>query len=277
MNARAVERQRTEADLYRALEQQQFQLYYQAQVELETGRILGAEALIRWYHPVRRLLLPATFVPIAEACGAIIGIGRWVLREACRQTQSWLDAGLPLPVVAVNISAHEFGADDFLENVRAILRETRLAPHRLELELTESALMKNAESTMVVLQELKSMGVKIAIDDFGTGYSSLSYLKQFPVDTLKIDQSFVADIATGGDGILIDSVISLGKSLGHQVIAEGIETAEQLAFLSKHDCVVGQGCYLSRPATAAEFQIILKDGMSGKTLGGFPPPPLLPN
>jgi len=271
MNARAVERQRIEADLYRALEQRQFQLHYQAQVDLQTGHILGAEALIRWHHPMRGLLLPAAFVPIAEGCGAIVRIGRWVLQEACRQTQAWLDAGLGLPVVSVNISALEFQADDFLASVRAILRETHLAPDHLELELTESVLMKNAQPTMLMLQELKSMGIKIAIDDFGTGYSSLSYLKQFPVDTLKIDQSFVADIMTGsGDGILIDSVISLGKSLGHQVIAEGIETVEQLVFLTKHDCLMGQGNYLSPPMAAAEFEVILNNGMVGKVCAEFP-------
>jgi diguanylate cyclase (GGDEF)-like protein len=268
MNARAVERQRTEGELHSALEQQEFEIYYQAQVELQTGSIIGVEALIRWRHPVRGLLLPKEFVPIAEECGAIVPIGRWVLREACRQTQAWLDAGLALRVVAVNISAIEFERDDFFENVRAVLHDTRLAPHHLELELTETVLMKNAESTMTMLQALKSMGVKIAIDDFGTGYSSLSYLKQFPVDTLKIDQSFVAEIASNGDDdILIDSVISLGKSLRHRVIAEGVETREQLAFLSNHHCVEGQGYYLSPPIIAEEFSIILKTGVSA---GLFP-------
>jgi EAL domain-containing protein (putative c-di-GMP-specific phosphodiesterase class I) len=173
-----------------------------------------------------------------------------------------------LRVVAVNISAIEFERNDFFENVRAVLHDTRLAPHHLELELTETVLMKNAESTMTMLQALKSMGVKIAIDDFGTGYSSLSYLKQFPVDTLKIDQSFVAEIASNDDDdILIDSVISLGKSLRHRVIAEGVETREQLAFLSNHHCVEGQGYYLSPPIIAEEFSIILKTGVSA---GLFP-------
>ena len=263
MNARAVERQRTEGDLYRALEQQEFELYYQAQVELQTGNIIGAEALIRWHHPDRGLLLPGMFVPIAEQCGAIVPIGHWVLREACRQTQAWVDAGLTLPAVAVNVSAMEFGRADFLGNVHAVLRETRLAPHHLELELTESVLMKNAESTMIMLQELKSMGIKIAVDDFGTGYSSLSYLKRFPVDTLKIDQSFVAGIACNDDDdILVDAVIGLGKNLRHRVIAEGIETREQLAFLSGHHCTEGQGYYLSRPMIAEEFSTLLATGVS---------------
>ncbi len=263
MNARAVERQRTEGELHRALEHQEFELFYQAQVDLQTGSIIGVEALIRWRHPERGLLMPAAFVPIAEESGAIVQIGRWVLREACRQTQAWLDAGLALQVVAVNVSAIEFGRSDFFENVRAALRDSGLAPHHLELELTETVLMENASATMMMLQELKEMGVKIAVDDFGTGYSSLSYLKQFPVDTLKIDQSFVAGIAANSDDdILVDSVISLGKSLKHRVIAEGVETPEQLAFLSRHHCAEGQGYYLSPPLVAAEFSVLLQRGVS---------------
>lgn len=262
MNDRAVERQTIESDLRHALEHHEFELYYQPQVELQTGGILGGEALVRWRHPHRGLLLPAVFMSIAEECGAIVPIGRWVLHEACRQAQTWLESGLPLQVVAVNISAIEFGRSDFLENVRAVLRDTRLEPHHLELELTESVLMRNAQSTIEMLQALTSMGVRIAIDDFGTGYSSLSYLKQFPVETLKIDQSFVADIdSDSNDDILVDSVISLGKSLRHRVIAEGIETPEQLAFLSSHQCTAGQGYYLSPPLIAEQFSTFLQSGL----------------
>jgi diguanylate cyclase (GGDEF)-like protein len=263
MNDRVVERQQIEGDLYRALDQKEFELYYQAQVELDTGSIIGVEALIRWHHPVRGLLLPAVSVPIAETCGAIVPIGRWVLRQACWQAQAWLDADLDLHVVAVNISAMEFDKDDFLGNLLAVLRDTRLAPQHLELELTETVLMKNAESTMAMLQKLKSMGVRISIDDFGTGYSSLSYLKKFPVDTLKIDQSFVSTLSSNdNDGILVDSVISLGKSLQYCVIAEGVETREQLAFLSDRHCGAGQGYYLSPPLAAEEFAALLKSGIS---------------
>jgi diguanylate cyclase (GGDEF)-like protein len=268
MNARAMERQKIEADLYRALEQHEFELHYQAQVDLQTGGILGAEALIRWHHPERGLLMPDAFVPIAEHCGAIVPIGRWALREACRQTQAWLDAGLALQVIAVNISAVEFTASEFCGNVRAVLHDTGLSPQCLELELTETVLMKNAEVTTSMLRELKTMGVKIAIDDFGTGYSSLSYLKQFPVDTLKIDRSFVADVASEeGDGGLLDSVISLGKNLRHHVIAEGIEMREQLVFLRNHGCARGQGYYLSRPLIAQEFFLLLHNGISKDILG----------
>ena len=263
MNHRAAERQRTEVELSHALEKNEFELYYQAQVEFQTGSIIGGEALIRWRHPIRGLLLPADFVPIAEACGAIVPIGRWVLHEACRQTRVWRDAGLAPDVVAVNISAAEFAAEDFVGNVRAALREAGLAPEHLELELPETVLMKNSESAMIMLQELKAMGVKIAIDDFGTGYSSLRYLLQFPVDTLKIDQSFVAGIVRNdAEDILVDALIGLGKSLRHRVIAEGIETHEQLAFLSDHHCAEGQGNYLSSPMIAEEFSALLKTGVA---------------
>lgn len=265
MNDRAVERQRTEGDLRRALDLQEFELFYQAQVDLQTHHIIGVEALIRWHHPERGLLLPATFVPIAEECNVIVPIGRWVLREACRQMRVWLDDGLRPGTIAVNISAVEFEKEGFFENVRTVLRDTGLAPHYLELELTESVLMENAQSSMVMLRDLKSMGVKIAVDDFGTGFSSLAYLKQFPVDTLKIDRTFVNDIlAENDDDILVESVISLGKSLRHRVIAEGIETREQLVFLSDHHCAEGQGFYLGRPMIAEEFSAFLKSGVSAQ-------------
>ncbi len=263
MNVQAVERQKIESELYRALERDELELYYQAQIDLRTRNIIGVEALIRWHHPDRGFLLPAMFVPIAEECGAIVPIGRWVLHEACRQTQAWLDDGLRPGVVAVNISVSEFEKEGFFENVRTVLHDTGLAPHHLELELTESALMENVESSTVMLRNFQSMGVKIAVDDFGTGYSSLSYLKRLPVDTLKIDRSFVADIVDeGSDDVLVDSVISLGKNLRHRVVAEGIETPEQLAFLSDHHCAEGQGFYLSRPMMAEEFSVLLKSGIS---------------
>ncbi|MBC7501038.1 MAG: EAL domain-containing protein [Herminiimonas sp.] len=270
MTAHAVDRQQTEASLYQALDRQEFELYYQAQVDLDTGKIVGAEALLRWRHPVRGLLLPAAFVGIAEACGVINPIGRWVLREACRQTQAWLEAELPQLVVSVNISASEFERSDFFEFVCTVLRDTGLSPDRLELELTETVLMENVDATMATLRALESIGVGIAIDDFGTGYSSLSYLKQFPVSTLKIDQSFVAGIgANAQDNILVDTVISLGKSLKHRVIAEGIETPEQLAFLGSRQCDEGQGFYISPPLIAAEFGTLLQTGVAATVFPGL--------
>lgn len=262
MNARAVERQRVESELHQALDRDEFRLYYQPQIELRTGAIVGVEALIRWRHPTRGLLLPGEFMPIAETSGVIVPIGRWVVREACRQANAWHEAGLALPVMAVNICATEFRGRDFVDNVCAALQENALPPDRLELELTETALMDNAEVTMCMLETLKSMGVRIAIDDFGTGYSSLSYLKQFPVDTLKIDQSFVAGImGHRDDDILVEAIIGLGQNLRYRVIAEGVETMEQLAFLEAHQCVEGQGFFLSPPVDAAHFAHILCDGL----------------
>ncbi len=263
MNVRAVERQSLEGSLSRALERHEFVLHYQPKINLEKGAITGAEALIRWLHLDRGLIPPAQFVPIAEDTGLLLPIGRWVLHEACRQARAWLDAGLrPVPV-AVNISAVEFRDKGFLEGVRAILKDTRLEPRYLELELTESVLMQHADSAASVLQALKAMGVQLAVDDFGTGYSSLSYLRRFPIDTLKVDQSFVRQItADADDAIIASAVISMGKSLKLRVVAEGVETREQLAFLQGQRCDEGQGYYFSRPVVAEQFAKLLGTGIS---------------
>jgi diguanylate cyclase len=258
MNDRAVARHQMETSLYDALIRKEFVLYYQAQVELKTGRITGAEALIRWRRSAEDLVLPGEFVSFAQDCGVMLPIGHWVLREACQQARRWQDAGLALGVIAVNVSAPEFESKDFMEHVLAVLDETGLAPHRLELELTESVLMRDCDATVQKLNTLRSMGIRIAIDDFGTGYSSLSYLKRFPIDTLKIDQSFVGEIRDGTDDILVDTVIHLGNRLKHHVIAEGIETAEQLEFLRNLQCTSGQGFHLSTPMIAEDFTHILK-------------------
>jgi diguanylate cyclase (GGDEF)-like protein/PAS domain S-box-containing protein len=259
MNVRAVERQFLEGGLRRALERREFVLHYQPKINLETGAITGVEALIRWRHPERGLIPPALFVPIAEDCGLIVPIGRWVLHEACRQAQTWVDAGLPPMPVSVNISAVEFQSKDFLEGVRATLKETRLNPRHLELELTESVLMQDVASTAPALIALKAIGLRLAIDDFGTGYSSLSYLRQFPIDTLKIDQSFVREITAGShDDTIVSAVISMGKTLKQRVVAEGVETGEQLAFLQRQHCGEGQGYHFSRPVSAQEFVTLLK-------------------
>lgn len=263
MNARAVQRQSTEASLRRALERQEFVLHYQPKIDLQSGTIVGVEALIRWQHPQRGLLLPEQFVTIAEECGLILPIGRWVLREACHQAQAWLLAGLPPITVAVNTSAFEFRAKDFLENIRATLEDARLEPHYLELELTESALMRDVESTDSVLCALAELGVKLAIDDFGTGYSSLSYLRKFPIDTLKIDQSFVNDMTRNpDDAAIVCAVISMAKSLRLRVIAEGVETPEQLAFLLARQCDEGQGYHFGRPVAAEALASLLQTGVS---------------
>jgi diguanylate cyclase (GGDEF)-like protein/PAS domain S-box-containing protein len=258
MNVRAVERESLEAHLRRAVERHEFVLHYQSKIDLDTGAISGAEALIRWLHPKRGLLRPAQFVPIAADCGLIVPIGRWVLHEACRQARAWQAAGLPPVPVAVNISALEFRNRDFLVGVRAILMETGLEPHYLELELTESVLMQNVEFTAATLKVLKSMGVLLAIDDFGTGYSSLNYLRQFPIDTLKIDQTFVRYSTTDAAAAAIVTAASgLGRSLRQRVIAEGVETREQLAFLKSQFCDEGQGYHFGRPVIAREFALSL--------------------
>ena len=265
MNVRAVERHSIEGGLRRALAQQEFILHYQPKIDLETGTISGVEALVRWQHPQRGLILPEQFVWIAEDCGLIVPIGAWVLREACGQARAWQDAGLsPIPV-AVNISAVQFRHKDFLASLTGILKDTGLAPRYLELELTESVLMQDADAAAGLLKALKAMGVGLAIDDFGTGYSSLSYLKRFPIDTLKIDQSFMRDIthATSDtdDAAIVAAVVSMGKSLNQRVIAEGVETREQLAFLQAQGCGEGQGFYFSRPVTAEKLADLLRSGL----------------
>jgi diguanylate cyclase len=267
MNARAVERQWIEAGLHRALARREFVLHYQPKIDLDTGALTGAEALIRWMHPQRGLMLPTDFVPIAEDSGLIVPIGQWVVREACRQVQAWLDEGRRPVAVAINISAVEFRDPRFLEHVRTVLTDSQLDARYLELELTESSLMQRAESSALALRDLKEMGVKVAIDDFGTGYSSLSYLRQFPIDALKVDQSFVHEISAGPAGTpIVSAVISMGRSLGHRVIAEGVETREQLAFLQAQGCGEGQGYYFSRPLVAEQFVRLLETGLPGSVL-----------
>jgi diguanylate cyclase (GGDEF)-like protein/PAS domain S-box-containing protein len=259
MNVRAVERQSLEVGLRHALERQEFVLHYQPKISLETGAIMGVEALIRWCHPQRGLVPPAQFIPVAEECGFIVPIGRWVLREACRQTRAWKDAGLPPIHIAINISAVELLDKDFVAGVRAILTETGLEPRYLELEITETFLMQDAKSTATVLQALKDLGVTLALDDFGTGYSSLSHLKRFPIDTLKIDQSFVRDLATDADDAsIVSAVISMGESLHMRVVAEGVETRDQFVFLQEHSCPFAQGYYFSHPVVAGEFSQLLE-------------------
>ncbi len=263
MNARAVQRHSIEVSLRRALERQEFVLCYQPKINLHSGTIVGVEALIRWQHPERGMVPPAQFIFIAEDCGLILPIGRWVLREACSQARAWRQAGLPPITVAVNTSALEFRAKDFLENIRAILEETCLEPRYLELELTESVLMRDAEFTDSKLHALADMGVKLAVDDFGTGYSSLSYLRQFPIDTLKIDQSFVNQMTSNpNDAAIVSAVISMAKSLKLCVIAEGVETPEQYAFLLVQHCDEGQGYYFARPVAAEALATLLQTGTS---------------
>jgi diguanylate cyclase (GGDEF)-like protein/PAS domain S-box-containing protein len=259
MNARAVERQSIEESLRRAMERQEFALHYQPKISLTTGAITGAEALIRWTHPTRGPISPAQFIPIAEDSGLILSIGNWVLRQACAQARAWVDAGLPSVTMAVNVSAIEFRATGFLEGLFMILSETGLDPKSLELELTETVLMKHAESTAAILQILRQRGIRVAVDDFGTGYSSLSYLRKLPIDALKIDQSFVRQISTGGDDLaIVSAVINMARSLKLRVIAEGVETQTEVDFLQLHRCDEAQGYYFAKPMPPGQFASLLR-------------------
>jgi diguanylate cyclase (GGDEF)-like protein/PAS domain S-box-containing protein len=248
MNARVVERLTLENGLRLALEREQLSLVYQPQTDIATGRITGMEALLRWQHPDLGLIPPDKFIRIAENSGLILPIGEWVLRTACRQARKWQDEGLPAVSIAVNVSAVQFRQEGFCELIRRVLRETGLGPQYLELELTESVLLANAEVMLLVVQELKAMGLTLAIDDFGTGYSSFSYLRQFRVNKFKIDRSFIRDVTVNPDDAAIAAaIISMAKSLRLKVIAEGVETEAQLSFLRKHQCDEIQGYYFSKP------------------------------
>ncbi len=264
MSGRAVDRLWFEAALQGALERDEFVLHYQPIVDLQTGSMSGAEALIRWVHPERGLMYPRAFMAIAEECGLIVPIGRWVLRQACAQARAWLDAGRGPMSMAVNISAAEFTDPRFLDHVRAALAETRLDPRHLELELTEAALIHDPDAAVAILRTIEVLGVRTAIDDFGTGYSSLSYLRQFPISVLKIDQSFIQEISEERIGTsLVRAVIGMGRMLGHRVIAEGIETREQMTFLQAEASCEGQGFYFSPALPAEQFARLPRTGMGG--------------
>jgi len=264
MNDLANERLALEHSLRRALERNELLLHYQPKVNLETGMIVGAEALLRWQHPEWGLIAPERFIPIAEETGLIVQIGAWVIRTACNQARLWQDAGLPSVVMSVNLSARQFRQESFVKVVTQILHETGLKPEQLEMELTESMLMHNANAAISILAGLKSIGVRLSLDDFGTGYSSLSYLSRLPIDTLKIDRSFVQHIGDQDEcdnGILAQAIISLGHSLNLTVIAEGVETGEQLQFLKAHQCDEVQGFYFCKPTVAGEFAKMLAESL----------------
>jgi diguanylate cyclase (GGDEF)-like protein/PAS domain S-box-containing protein len=263
---RAVERQSVEGQLRYALERRELVLHYQPKVNLKTRAITSVEALIRWQHPERGLLLPDQFLKIAEDSGMIVPIGQWVLGEACRQMREWLNAGVLAVPVAVNISSLELCNKRFAASVQAALREARLEPRYLELELTETVLMQGSESNTSMLEQLQTIGVRLAVDDFGTGYSSLSYLTRLPIDTLKIDRSFIHNVvAKTGNSVVLSAIIDMGNRLKHRVIAEGVETLEQLSFLRSRGCPEGQGYYFSRPVTANQFAKLVETGMPEAT------------
>jgi EAL domain-containing protein (putative c-di-GMP-specific phosphodiesterase class I) len=259
-----VERLTLEHGLRAALDKKELFLVYQPQMDMATGTIVGFEALLRWQHPELGTIAPDRFMGIAENSGLILPIGAWVLRTACSQARKWQDEGLCATPVAVNVSAVQFRQPGFREVVSRVLSETGLACQYLELEVTESLLLSNADMTSSVLRELKGMGLKLAIDDFGTGYSSLSYLKQFPFSKLKIDRSFIRDVAVNSDDAAITTaIISMAKSLSLKVIAEGVENEAQMSFLRKLGCEEIQGYYFSKPLTAEEISARLKLGSLG--------------
>ncbi|HEV8701071.1 MAG TPA: EAL domain-containing protein [Candidatus Polarisedimenticolia bacterium] len=268
MNVTAVKRLTLENKLRRALEREEFQLYYQPQIDVRTWSIVGAEALVRWRHPVLGLVSPSEFIPLAEETGLILPIGDWVLRTASAQALAWQKAGHGSVVVAINISGRQFRERNLAKMIEQALGGIGLDPHRLELEITESVLMRSAEETVDTLKMLKTMGARIAVDDFGTGYSSLSYLRRFPIDRLKLDQSFIHEIvADRGTAAIVAAVIGMARGLGLEVIAEGVETPEQRTMLFQEGCHIMQGYLFGRPLPALEFEQLLIHRAGDESLG----------
>lgn len=261
MNVEAFERLAFESSLRRALEREEFELYYQPQMNLSTGRIVGAEALLRWRHPELGLISPGKFIPVLEETGMILEVGAWVIETACSQSRAWREAGLPAIRVAVNLSARQFEQQSLGRVIAMALEDTGLAPDTLELEITESLLMQNPEESNARLKSIKNRyGVRVSIDDFGTGYSSLAYLKRFSIDILKVDRSFVRDLTEDSDdAAIVAAIIGLAHNLRLEVIAEGVETAAQLDYLRRQDCDEAQGYFFSRPLPAAEFALLLAE------------------
>lgn len=272
IHAQTLERLGLESALRRGMERNEFSLNYQAKLDLKTGAINGVEALLRWHSAELGPVSPAKFIPIAEETGLIVHIGRWVLKTACAQNMAWQKQGLPPITIAVNLSVRQFADEALLDDIRDILETTGMPPHLLELEITEGMLIHNIEHAIQLLTEIKAMGVRLAIDDFGTGYSSLGQLKNFPIDTLKVDRSFIRDLATDSDDKAITSaIIAMGKTLSLTVVAEGVETIEQQAFLREQACDEMQGYYFSRPIAADEFETLLR-GNSQQARGGAESP-----
>jgi diguanylate cyclase (GGDEF)-like protein len=254
MNQRARDQQSIETGIRLALERNEFVLHYQPKLDLSSGQVVGAEALIRWQKPGHGLVYPSEFIGVAEDSGLIVPLSKWVLAEACRQACAWQAQGLPKICMSVNMSAIDFRQRDFVDSIGLTLEQTGLEPALLELEITEGVLMQNIDTTVTALTRLKVMGIRLAIDDFGTGYSSLSYLRRFPIDVLKIDQSFIRGLSTdSNDAALVSAIISLGRSLKLTIIAEGVETLEQLDFLKAHQCEEGQGYYFSKAVEPDAF------------------------
>ena len=262
MNSQAVEQLKMEEELREAMQNDELELRYQPQVETATGRVVSMEALVRWKHPTRGMVSPQEFIPLAESTGQIIELGEWVMAEVARHCLYWDTLGLDSFRVCVNISPLQFNQHNLPQWIAKFIDQVRLTPERLELELTESAIMNDAETNIGKLRELKALGIDLAVDDFGTGYSSLSYLKRFPIDTLKIDQSFIADLDTTDGAAIVDAILALAKTLKLRVIAEGIENEDQLSYLVKHDCGFLQGFYFARPIYPEDVPNMLQENFS---------------
>jgi diguanylate cyclase (GGDEF)-like protein/PAS domain S-box-containing protein len=259
MKPHSIERLALETNLRRALELDEFTLHYQAKLDFKTGAITGVEALLRWHNPELGSVSPARFIPLAEETGLIVPIGKWVLRTACAQNVAWLNEGLPPMRMCVNLSMRQMNDEGLVREIQSVLAETGMAPSLLELEVTESTIMHNAERAVSVLNAIKDLGVRLAIDDFGTGYSSLAHLKRFPIDTLKVDRSFIREVpADAEDKAIAEAIIAMGKTLSLTVVAEGVETPEQQAFLSERLCDEMQGYYFSTPVAAQDFAELVR-------------------
>jgi diguanylate cyclase len=273
MNSATQERVKLESELHQALALKQFELHYQPKVDTKTGHIHGAEALVRWRHPQRGLVAPGEFIPLAESCGLIDAIGEWVVRESCRQARAWQLQGLPALRVAVNLSAFQFRHGNLLQMIREALHAAQLEPRFLEVEITESALMSDPEDSVTILEQLSRMGVVVSVDDFGTGYSSMSYLRRFPIDKLKIDRGFIAElISRADDASIVRAIVSLAHSLRLKVVAEGVETSEQLDVLRSLGCDQYQGFCFSPAVPATQFAELLR--VSQQKTGSAPDSPL---
>jgi EAL domain-containing protein (putative c-di-GMP-specific phosphodiesterase class I) len=259
MNEEALERVRIEGALRNALDRNELVLHYQPQVDLHSGTVVGMEALLRWQHPELGMVAPNRFIGVAEETGLIVPIGAWVLRTACRQAKAWHDEGFTKLRVAVNLSARQFASPDLISEIETVLADTSLPADSLEIELTESLFMSDVAQAVELMHKMKGLGINLSIDDFGTGYSSLSYLSRFPIDVLKIDRSFVNDISDDvNDAAIVASIIALAHNLKLAVIAEGVETPEQLRYLRHHGCDEMQGYYFSKPLAAHDFETLLR-------------------